>query len=202
MFRLIFSKNGNFLIEKSIKRFSPSKSIYCVNLHMQIMHDLHNIWKTLLGTMLGSHTYTIKDNYYLIGELIEYKKMGKLTIISDNDIITFIKMNIAGYYKGTTVFFENHWKYRFVLANFSILYLDYFAHIHGTSFLLGICLHLITLIILPWCSKGSVVLEDMAYIRKKLQNELNIEKINNFSSKKNNDKNIGIFATQKINKIN
>ena len=188
MLRLsIFSRNGSLLREKYIRlptfpKFAKSSS----DAHTFSLHGLNNIWKLVLGKVLGANTYTIEDNHLLIKEVAEWKK-NQPSNISDTLVKMFIGQSAA--HKNTTVFFENHWKYRFVLANLPILYLDHCAYTHD-EFLVLPCkfLHILTVGTLPF-GEGGKNLEEVAHSRKLLQNELDVEKFTVSLSKKNDDNN-------------
>lgn len=170
MFRIsLLAKNGTLLTEKTLRMPSFER----LRSSSFSLHKLHNQFKRCVGKILGSNTYTIADNDELIKELIMGSKNG--LCISDKDITNFIEINNA--HKKTTVFFEKHWKYRFMIANLPLFYLDYRVSQCYIPELLAfsLLLHIPTFYCLPMDEGQN--LTEVARARRVLQRKINTEKI-------------------------
>lgn len=74
------------------------------------MHDFNNKVKVKIGNFFGISIHTIADNDKLIEEILSIKKSNSY-FAREYNIEEFIKANT--HLKKTTVFFNNHWVYRF-----------------------------------------------------------------------------------------
>lgn len=173
------AKSGKSLIDKTF--LIPTLSApYLCNLHA-----LHNNFKSNIGKILGSPTHTIEENDIFIKELIEWKNNDDHVVFNfDKKIKSFIEAN--GNHQKTTVFFEKHWKYRFVLINLPLICYDY--HLYHLTYpdeialIIMVIAHLCSLASLPFGEGKS--LTEVASLRKELKSEMDTYKIININKKK------------------
>lgn len=137
------------------------------------LHTFHNSFKQTLGQILGTKTNTVESNTPFIQELLHWKDEYSISTKNVDSIERFVKINHR--FKPTTVFFENHWKYRTIMTQVPLLYLNYrlaAADLEVLTVMMWI--HLCILGTLPLGEGNSLV--DLADLRKTLNIAMKTDK--------------------------
>lgn len=183
------SKSGKVITDKSLYLPSlPSMPSFSIQSQTYNLHQFHNTVKISIGKILGVPTHTIEENDQLISELIKWKNSDpQINQNLGKKIQRFVEAN--NNHLKTTVFFENHWKYRFALINLSLLYIDYKYVLSAENYIVDILIggmvviHLFTLFAIPFGDGMS--LSEVSKQRKTLKNEIDAYKI--LGKQPNND---------------